>query len=189
MKYILVTLFSSLVFAEQLFTRSLRSEWTKLGMITSMSAAQAMNISGAKAAYKNSLLYLGNKKNSLPFGISLVGFKDAKVTNSIGVSYNAVPKDLSEFANASGALMAYMAGACLGISEQNSKDFAQFFFETIAQAQKTGKAITAKRQFDVYNIYIGNATVKALNISYSLVISSSGVLGKNRWLEYCNPKQ
>ncbi len=190
MKYLLmIVLLSSLVFAEKLYARSLRAEWTKSGMITAMSAAQTMNINGAKAAYKNSVLYIGNKKNSIPFGISLVGFKDVGIANSIGVSYNAAPKDLAEFANASGGLMAYMAGACLGITEQNSKDFAKFFFETISQAQKTGKPITANRQFGVFNMYIGNATVKAPNASYSLVISSNGVLGKNGWLEYCNPKQ
>ena len=69
MKYLLViVLLSSLVFAEKLYARSLRAEWTKSGMVTAMSAAQTMNINGAKAAYKNSVLYIGNNKTAFHLG-------------------------------------------------------------------------------------------------------------------------
>ena len=185
----IVLCFSSLVIAEKLFARSLRSEWTSAKTISGMTSAQAMNITGAKAAYKNSVGFIGNKNNSIAFGISFVAFNDASVTNSIGVSYAGQPKDIGEFANASGALMSYMAATCLGITKQNSTDFARFFFETISQAQKTAKSVTVQRQFGVFNMYISNATVSASGISYSLVIRSAGTIGKAGWVEYCNPKQ
>ncbi len=117
---VIVLGFSSLGIAEKLYARSLRSEWTKSKSITGMSSAQTMNIMGAKAAYRNSLGFIGNKKNSIPFGVSFVAFTNASVTNSLGVSYAGQPKDVGEFANASGGLISYMAGACLGITEQNS---------------------------------------------------------------------
>ncbi len=191
MKYVFaILLLSSLVLAEKLYARSLRTEWTKSGMISGMSSAQAMNINGAKAAYKNSLGYIGNQKNSLLFGISFVAFKDAAVTNSLGISYNGQPKNLAEFANASGSIIAYKSAACLGMSEKTVQAIAKVFFETIQAAQKSGQPIkTVQRQFGVFNLYLGNTTVKTPNILFSMVISSNGVLGKSGWLEYCNPKQ
>jgi hypothetical protein len=191
MKFVLVMVvfLFSIVFAEKLLSRFLRSEWTKSGMIASMSPAKPMSIQGAKAAFSNNLEYIGNKKNLIGFGISFVAFQDAKVANSTGFSYQGQPKDVGEFANASGALMGYLTGACLGVTEQNTQDFAQLLMGALSEAQKTGKPVTVQRQFGVFSVYLGNVTVKPPLVSYSIVISSKGVLGKAGWVTYCSPKQ
>lgn len=191
MKYILIVLMccSGMVIAEKLLARSLRTEWTKTGTIASMGPAQNMSIQGAKAAFRNNLEYIGIKKNRIGFGVSFVAFNNARVANSVGFSYRGQPKDVGEFANASGGLMGYLTGACLGITEQNNKDFAQFLMSTLSQAQKTGQPITLQRQFGVFSVYLSKVTVQPPNVSYSIVISSKGVLGKAGWVDYCSPKQ
>ncbi len=190
MKYLLaVLLISSLVLAENTFMRSLRIEWLKAGSINSMSAAQTMTISGAKAAYRYSIGLVGNQKNVIPFGYSMVANTDARVANSIGFSYQGKPKVFNEFATATGWLFGALAGTCLGATEVIGRPMTDFLMETLSKAGQSGKLTTAQKQFGVFNMYMGNVLVTQPKISYSIVISRTGVVGQGGWLEYCNPKQ
>ena len=181
---------SSLAVAQQLYARALRAEWIKQNKIFSLGQAQPIKIDGAKAAYRNRLVFIGNLKNPIPFGVSFVGFKDTKVTNSIGYSYNGMPKSIPEFNNATGALLGLLTGACLGIDQKTVTAFSEILGKTIlAAVNSPTKVFTNQKQIGVFNFYVGNVQLTQTAIIYSVVVSSNGVLGKAGWVEYCNPKQ